>query len=85
MVQQVKQSLVLWAGVSRQADVLIDRGRAVFVQPETFSMTVCLSRPSEGWGRVDRLCLAVPLSLALPDRCKGPQDGFQALRWPKPW
>lgn len=50
MVQQVKQSLVLWAGVSRQADVLIDRGRAVFVQPETFSMTVCLSRPNRGLG-----------------------------------
>ena len=46
MVQQVKQLLVLWAGVSRQADVLIDKELAVFVQPENFSMTVCLSSPN---------------------------------------
>lgn len=40
MVQQVEQLLVLWA------DIPIDRGLAVFVQPETFSMTVFLSRPN---------------------------------------
>lgn len=86
MVQQVKQLLVMWVGVSRQEDFLIDRGLTVFVQPETFSMNVCLSLGQiEAWGWADRPCLAAPLPLASPDNCKGPQGGFLALRWPKAW
>ena len=38
---------------------------------------------TEVWGWVNRLCLAVPLLSALPDRCRSPQDEFKVLRWPK--